>query len=459
MSPSAIMSLPLLTLLIFAFTTWLGLYLIARDRTKPVLVYTGLGLVAYALSPAFNSLLPLDTEHILTIALRPLGETLLFIPALCWFGATFHLLPEGSLPNGVFRLLPYIVLALIGLIFLVLRMVFPPTDDSSAILHAAVFGVLGFVVMVLLLLAVGFVAYRLWRERTQRLLALLFVLTLFFTLGAGMILLQSRLIPFDIALLIMGVDLLFLDFCIAGLDAFDEGETLLPDAIYSFIRAMLIALIFGGQVALASGGQYNFTMLALLFGVVAIASQVFAESIQNGLDRLVFARLPALRRARAELRTAASLLPRADDRLDLKLLPEDEFIRLTRRALSHMTDPGKLAVSPLMRLPMLDARVKSGHTLERTSELKLLLTESVNRLKPPAKGDFGTTDEWRFYSVLYFPYVLGIKLLSYNHSDDLSDDARKVVEWFRANVPERTLHNWQNLAARLVAQDLRDQMR
>lgn len=455
------MPLPLLNLLIFAFTTWLGLYLVARDRTKPVLVYTGLGLVAYALSLAFNSLLPLDTERILTITLHPLVETLLFIPALCWFGAAFHLLPEGSLPSRVFRLLPYIVLALIGLIFLILRIVFPPTDDSSAIVFAAIFGGLGFIVMLLLLLAVGFVAYRLSREHTRRLWALLFVLTLFFTLGAGMILLQSRLIPFDLALLTLGIDLLLLDFCIAGLDAFDEGETLLPDATYSFIRAMLIALLFGGQVALASGGHYNFSMLALLFGVVAaaIASQVFTESIQNGLDRLVFARLPALRRARAELRTAASLLPRADDSLDLEILPDDEFVRLTRRALSHMSDPGKLAVSPLMRLPMLDQRVKSGHTLERASELKLLLTESVNRLKPPAKGDFGTADEWRFYNVLYFPYVLGIKFLSYNHSDQLSDDAHKVVEWFRANVPERTLHNWQNAAARLIAQDLRDQMR
>ncbi len=454
------MSLPLLNLLIFAFTTWLGLYLIARDRTKPVLIFTGLGLVAYALIIAFNSLSALDLQSILTVTLHPLGLTLFFIPALCWFAATFHLLPEGTLPNQVFKLLPYMVLVMIGLIFGVLSRFSPPIDDTTAIILSFGFGIVGYIVMALLVLAVGFVAYRLWRERTQRLLALLFVLTLFFTLGAGMILLQSRLIPFDIALLIMGVDLLFLDFCIAGLDAFDEGETLLPDAIYSFIRAMLIALIFGGQVALAAGGQYNFTMLTLLFGVVAvaIASQVFSEGIQSGLDRLVFARLPGLRRARAELRTAASVLPRADETVDLQALPEDQFIRLTRRALSHMSDPGKLAVSPLMRLPMLDKGVEGGHMLERAAELKLLLTESIQRLKPPAKSEFGTTDEWRFYNVLYFPYVLGIKLLSYNHSDELSDDARKVVEWFRVNVPERTLHNWQNAAARLIAQDLRDQM-
>jgi len=223
---------------------------------------------------------------------------------------------------------------------------------------------------------------------------------------------------------------------------------------------MLVAIIFGGQVVLAAGQTLSFSMLALLFGVVgaAIASQVFSEAIQTGLDRLVFARLPRLRRARAELRTAASLLPRADDTMNLHTLPEDEFVRLTRRALSHMTDPGKLAASPLMRLPILDERVKDGRTLERAAELKLILTESIIRLKPPAKGDYGTSDEWRFYNVLYFPYVLGVKPLSYNIPDDLSPDTRKVIEWFRANVPERTLHNWQNAAARLIAQDLRDQM-
>jgi hypothetical protein len=259
----------------------------------------------------------------------------------------------------------------------------------------------------------------------------------------------------------VGIDLILLDFCVAVLDAFDEGQTLLPDATYSFVRAMLAAVIFGGQVVLAAGRQFNFSMLALLFGVVAAAvvSQVFSESIQNGLDRLVFARLPGLRRARAELRTAANLLPRADESLNLRTLPEDEFVRMTRRALSYMTDPGKLAASPLMRLPMLDKRIKDGHTLERAAELKQMLTESILRLKPPAKGDYGTSDEWRFYNVLYFPYVLGIKLLSYTISDDLTPDSRKVVEWFRSNVPERTFHNWQNAAARLIAQDLRDQMR
>jgi hypothetical protein len=38
---------------------------------------------------------------------------------------------------------------------------------------------------------------------------------------------------------------------------------------------------------------------------------------------------------------------------------------------------------------------------------------------------------------------------------DIDPAARQALDWFRASVPERTLHNWQNAAARLVAQDLR----
>lgn len=452
------MPLPLLNVLIFAFTGWFGLYLIARDRGKPVLIYTGLGLVSYAVVIALQSLMQVGEE---AVHLWTLNGTLLFAPALCWFGAAFHLLPEGSLPRWLKLGLRLMIPALLVAIYLILHPYYVNSNLGGGTLLGRLYTTLGIVVTLMLLAAVGFVAYRLWHKRRQRLWVVVITLMLFFGLSVGMLLLPGlQIVSLDVALLIVGFDLVLLDICIAVLDAFDEGETLLPDATYSFVRAMLIALVFGGQVVLAAGGHFTFSMLALLFGVVgaAIASQVFAESLQALLDRLVFARLPVLRRARAELRTAARVLPRVDEALDLKALPDDEFVRLTRRALSHMTDPGKLAASPLMRLPMLDKRVKSEHTLERAGELKQVLAESIQRLKPPAKGNTGTSDEWRFYNALYFPYVLGIKLLAYNLPDDLTPETRKVAEWFRANVPERTLYNWQNTAARLVAQDLRDQM-
>jgi hypothetical protein len=41
--------------------------------------------------------------------------------------------------------------------------------------------------------------------------------------------------------------------------------------------------------------------------------------------------------------------------------------------------------------------------------------------------------------------------------DGLDSTAQAALDWFTLYVPERTLHNWQNAAAKLVAQDLREQ--
>ena len=69
----------------------------------------------------------------------------------------------------------------------------------------------------------------------------------------------------------------------------------------------------------------------------------------------------------------------------------------------------------------------------------------------------GTSDEWRHYTSLYFPYVAGIRPYSRRPAPASTDGAlREAAEWFAAAVPERTLHNWQNEAARLIAGHLRE---
>jgi hypothetical protein len=123
-------------------------------------------------------------------------------------------------------------------------------------------------------------------------------------------------------------------------------------------------------------------------------------------------------------------------------------------------DLSRLAASPLTRLPAVLARLTArgarDDNLERAQELKALLAESIARLKPRAKGEFGTSDEWRHYNALYFPYVLGLKPYARRFEQNgLDETAHAALEWFRVSVPERTLHNWQNAAARLVARDIR----
>jgi hypothetical protein len=205
-------------------------------------------------------------------------------------------------------------------------------------------------------------------------------------------------------------------------------------------------------------------MIALLLATIAAASaiQVFAGPLQAALDRLAFADAPGLRRARAELRAAAEALPRVDAEVDLTHMEPAEFARLTRRALSHYGDLPRLAANPLTRLPRVDARLAAraapDDPIERAAELKRLLAESIARLKPHNSGDFGATDEWRFYNALYFPYVVGLKPYSRrNDHDHLDMAAQAALEWFQRTVPERTLHNWQNAGARLVAEQLRSE--
>ena len=97
------------------------------------------------------------------------------------------------------------------------------------------------------------------------------------------------------------------------------------------------------------------------------------------------------------------------------------------------------------------------NTLTRAAELKRLLTDAIIHLKPAGENGFNSTDEWRYYNALYFPYVLGLRPYSRRAEyTDLDDSAQAALDWFRSQVPERTLHNWQNSAAKLVAQYLRE---
>jgi hypothetical protein len=297
-------------------------------------------------------------------------------------------------------------------------------------------------------------------------LGLVLVATLFFGLGIGLLLVPFDLLPRWLLVLGIGLDLALLGFGIAATDALGLGEALLPDFWRSFVYSLFIVLLFAGQVVLAimlSTGV-NLAMVALLLAttMTSIGIQVYADPLQSGLDWLVFARIPRVREARAEARVVASAVPRTRELLDPSTLTEEQFVHLTRRALSQMGNLPRLAGSPLTRLPIveqrLDDRDVEDTTLERAAELKALLTESIERLKPRGQEDFGTSDEWRHYNALYFPYVVGLKPYS-RRADyvDLDEASQSALEWFQTQVPERTLYNWQNAAALLVARDVLEQ--
>ncbi|MET0700563.1 MAG: hypothetical protein ABWY93_12945, partial [Mycobacterium sp.] len=217
--------------------------------------------------------------------------------------------------------------------------------------------------------------------------------------------------------------------------------------------------LIGMAVVPAGSGRTVVTVLMFTSLAVAIGINVLADPLAGVLDRLAFSRSPTLRADRAALRRTESALPlRSAD--PLAGIDDETFARLTRRALGHYGDLSKLVASPLTALPVIDERLAARGApdapIERANELKALLADRIARLKPRDAGDFGTTEQWRHYNSLYFPYVVGVRAYAQNATAaGLDPTARQAWQWLVTEVPQRSLHNWQNAAARLIAADLR----
>ncbi|MGB3893666.1 MAG: hypothetical protein WA942_05350, partial [Mycolicibacter sinensis] len=300
-------------------------------------------------------------------------------------------------------------------------------------------------------------------------LGVVIVATLFFALANAILIIPLGVVPSGVALAITGIDVLLLGLAVALWDAFDEGQALRLDMLRSFLAAVAMAALLGGQVLIGlavtrsePAAQTALTVLLFTTIAVGIEVQVFVDRLAGFWDRLAFWRSPALRADRAALRdTEAALALRSTGPLDD--VDEETFVRLTRRALAHYGDLSKLVASPLTALPAIDERLAARGVpdapLERANELKALLADRIAALKPRDGGEFGTTEQWRYYNALYFPYVVGVRAYAQNATAaGLDPTARQAWQWLVTEVPQRSLHNWQNAGARVIAADLRGRM-
>ncbi|MFI0418095.1 hypothetical protein [Spongiactinospora sp. 9N601] len=426
----------LLIAAVFALTWWLGLYVLGGEPGERGARRAGLGLLAYAAALATGQVRALLLPS--PAPLDALETALTFLPALLWTGAVLTLVPgTGRLDRIWSRGLVPVTLAAIG---------------WAAVAGGTARAVLG----ALLLVPLAGALVLLVRAGPERVGWLAAVATLFFGLGTALLLTSLSGPPGLLAAIAIDLDMALLGVAIAMAGAFRAGEALWRDMARSALGAIVVAAATGGQVAIAVAlGGATPALAVLLYGVLAVAvtAQTMAGPLHRALDRIAFPGDPAIRRERAQLRDSADALPRREE--GPPPLDDAEFVRLTRRALANYGDLGKLASSPLAGLPLIDERVSGDIPLERAAELKHLLLESIRRLKP-RDGEFGTSEEWRFYNVLYFPYVRGLRPYrrgAGRHGLDALD--RQAFDWFVREVPERTCYNWQNAAAKLVADDLR----
>lgn len=425
----------------FAISTWLGLFLLRRGKHAR-LQFAALGLLFYATALVSNN---------------SLSNSLKLFPPIFWVGAILFL--DQRITDKYPILVNLWKWFLIPLTILTSGFfLFNLTSLSTSIFQWISF----FIGITPLLFAFYLLQDFILLLRPKQATGILLIATLFFGLGAGFLFLP---ILFDVQKYVLpaiGFDLLLLGFCMAWFDALDEGESFLPDMTRSLILTMLIVFIFAGQIGFVITIQTGLTqaMQTLLSSTIfaSILIAVFGETIRDKLDSMVLNQAPALQEARQRLQTEAVVLSRKNLNIHLASLDEEERSRLTRRALSHFGDLTRLASNPLTQLPIIENTLKSNgitdSTLERAKELKKVLTNSILKLKPQSEKMFGTTDEWRFYNAVYFPYVAGLRPYSRNQEKDLKSYEQDAINWFQAFVPERTLHNWQNTAAKLIANDL-----
>ncbi|HAV78129.1 MAG TPA: hypothetical protein DCX53_12340 [Anaerolineae bacterium] len=431
-----------INLISFALSAWLGLFLLARGAHLRLRL-TGLGLLFFAAALIINS-------HNISLALR-------LLPPVFWVGGILHL-DQRIIDNhpAMYKLWKWILIPvtlLLGGFFLLI----PSASEGFPYLWISLIIGLAPLLWTLILIQ-DFIAF----FQPRQVAGILLTATIFFGLGEVILVFPADWFPREYVLPAIGIDLLFLGLCIAWFDAFDEGETLLPDMLRSLVLTTIITIIFAGQVGFAIAIQTGLTDgMKLLVTTTVIASilvAIFGSSLQSMLDGFAFSHTPSIREAKRRLVTESSILSRKDAGVDLYKLNEGERSRLTRRALSHFGDLNRLASNPLTQLPVIASRLKSQNTpdttLNRANELKLMLSESILKLKPQSDREFDTTDEWRFYNALFFPYIAGLRPYSRMQEKDLIGFEKDALVWFQSFVPERTLHNWQNAAAKLIANDL-----
>ncbi len=437
---------------VFALSWWLGLYLLARGPRKPVLVLAAMGLTSFAVVVALDAVRHLSGAH--AVLLSHVEVYLVVVPGVAWFAVLLELSrPDDTWRSRAGELVTVAVAATVALAGAVLAgSVDGPLRAGHWVMFAAIsVSTLGAMVKAL---AGG--------RRPGSVIGVAVVATLFFALGNAILIIPLGLVPSWLALACTGFDVLLLGVAVALWDAFDEGQALRADMLRSFVGSAAVALLFGGQVlvGMAVADEHG-ALSVLLFTslAVAIGINVMADPLAGVLDRLAFSSSPALRADRAALRSTEAALPlRSED--PLEGVDDETFVRLTRRALGHYGDLSKLVASPLTALPLVDERLARrgapDQPLERANELRALLADRIAALKPRDGADFGVTEQWRHYNSLYFPYVVGVRAYAQNATAaGLDPVARRAWQWFVTEVPQRSLHNWQNAAARVIAADLR----
>ncbi|MDF2963758.1 MAG: hypothetical protein K0S39_5493, partial [Paenibacillus sp.] len=303
----------------FGFVFWLGLYMINREIGNIRLSLTGIGLALYAVCLCTTILITYSSSEKVTSWLSVIQDISLLLTLICLMLTLLSLKREGTEMRLAF-ILPVCMHICSGLWIL--------TSINASVNH--------------------------W-----------------FLLGNG-------------------AGLLWFGIMTTAVEIKKQGEAWLPDFFRSLDYSIFFTLLFSGLVILAAvmGEGLTLTMVALLAATTAlsITLQVFLHPLRALLDHIAFVTFPKLREESSRLRAVEQVTFRVDETIVQDHLDVDSLFRFTRNALSHFGDLQRLASNPLTQLKLIDRRLhsrgRSLEVLERANELKAVLTEAIEQLKP-----------------------------------------------------------------------------
>src|SRR6185295_9118732 len=284
-----------LSSLVFSLSWWLGLYLLARDPRKPVLVLAAVGLTSFGAVVALDAVRVASGLH----TLSSIEIYLVAVPGIAWFAVLLEL----SRPYDTWRSRAGEIALIAGVAALAFfgAAMAGNVDGPLRPGHWVMLAVISLSSLGAMLRAV----FGPWQPRPV--VGYLVVATLFFALGNAILVIPLGLVPSWLALASTGFDVALLGVAVAMWDAFDEGQALRADMLRSFAATAVVALLFGGQVLVGlamTGHETALTVLLFTSLTVAIGINVLADPLAGLLDRLAFSQSPDLRADRAALRDA-----------------------------------------------------------------------------------------------------------------------------------------------------------
>jgi hypothetical protein len=496
----------------FGLFLWVGLYLLVRGaRATPLMLVSIAGLFAQACFFGFGALADTRTDPNSFVAIERWSLWTMIVPAAAWFHFSRLVAHHSDPAEGMQPIFSQLVvvaytaaalLTLFGSISdLINDFAHPIAIPQGYVLRAG--PAYDFYMLYITLTASGAFAnlVRARRALAQRhdlqsralmqQIGVLAVGAVAFLAGALWLMVRKNWdLPITVMPGFLGLfgGLAALGYGVAHFGLLLDGQNIQRDFVYNLTGIVILNLLYGGLLSLA--GPASAESALALIALVTFTHTTFDVG-RTLLDQLFFS--TAERAARAEARDYATALgttpiaapERAPESQSLDESPDGAelateaaepaddqrykiFQNQVRKALTSLKSPPQVAKSPLLTLDLIEQRViEAGHgdnRLNRAAALRELLLEQIERLRPEVGDDAAhhVGEAWRFYNVLYYPYVRELSRKSaLAEARRRADERRRagqrapgeleqVLSWL-ADVDEDTFYKWQRRASDTIA--------